>query len=1039
MSPDWKSAWPRGSEWRRWDLQVHTPFSALSNGFGNDLEHYARCLFAAAHEHEVAVIGVTDYFGIDGYRWLVELRKDDVQLRKVLGDELAEASKEILLLPNVELRSREIVRGSDGKDSRVNYHVIFSEELRPDEIDEHFLRQLRFTVQSAPGTADEEFALTTPNLEALGNQLKGEHESFRDRSDLFIGMMNAVVGHEGVTRVLEEQPSRFKDRYLIVVPSDEDLSEISWDGQGHHSRKLLLQKAHMLFSANEGTRQFGLGRRHESPGAFRSEFKSLKPCIHGSDAHSPDELFTSSLGRSTWIRANPTFNGLRQLLYEPEERVYIGREPPPLSRIAENSTKYVAELSFARTAAAVEREAWFSDGVLLNPGLIAIIGNKGSGKSALADVLGLLGDSSSRRYFSFLQEDRFLRPKGGLGSMFEATATWRSGEVVTKDLDAVLDPAMPERIKYIPQNYLETICTELRETSSTEFDKEVEEVIFSHVENPDRLGKQTLQELIDYRTSERESAIALLHSELSGANRAIVDLEARLTSPFKRALESELEQRRAELKAHLEAKPKEVEQPSAESAQDVAAQQELADAVAAIQALDSEIVATRTTLEVAQRKVVAADRLIERMDNLVAQIDRFFHESKGDVAELGLDAEGLVSLTTQRELIVEEQKSVIGERDAARAALDEDVEGSLAHRRAAASKRAEVARAQLDAPNRRYQEYLHRLAIWERRRLELEGDAEQPGTLHGVEARLKALLNVPDELEAHRQLRLKIMRRIYAAKGQLLSDYRELHAPVQDFIQSHPVADEVNALEFTASIAVDGFVEGILGRVHQGRRGSFQGERDGRERLRSLVVNADFDSAAGVQAFIEQIEHAFTHDLRDEAAKEIQVAEQLRQGHSKEALYDFIFGLGYLRPRFALLWRKKPLDQLSPGERGTLLLVFYLLIDRRDLPLMIDQPEENLDNETIALLLVPAVKFAKSHRQIILVTHNPNLAVVCDADQVIHSVIDKVAGNRITYSAGALEDPEITRRVVDVLEGTKPAFDLRDARYEVLERLGVVE
>jgi energy-coupling factor transporter ATP-binding protein EcfA2/predicted ATPase len=1036
MADNWTSAWPRGSEWRRWDLQIHTPFSALNNGFGEDLEEYARVLFKAARDREIAVIGVTDYFGIEGYKWLTELRNDDVRLAEVLGDDLAEASKPVLLLPNVELRSREIVRGTDGKDSRVNFHVIFSEELTPSEIEEDFLRQLRFTAQSAPGTTDEELALTPANLEELGRQLKDQHENFRDRSDLFVGMMNAVVGHEAVTRVLEERPSRFKDRYLIVVPSDEDLSEISWDGQGHHVRKLLLQKAHMLFSANERTREFGLGQRHPSPSTFLSEFKSLKPCIHGSDAHSSDELFVSALGRQTWIRANPTFNGLRQLLYEPEERVYIGAEPPSLARIAENSTKYFADVAFTRTGAAIDGEAWFSGAVGLNPGLIAIIGNKGSGKSALADVLGLLGDSRSRRYFSFLRDDRFLRPKAGLGRMFEATGTWRSDEVLTKQLDAATDPAMPERVKYIPQNYLETICTELRETSSTEFDREVEEVIFSHVEPPERLGKQTLQELIDYRTSERESAISLLRSELSDVNRAIVDLEARLTAPFKRAVESELEQRRAELKAHVQAKPKEVDEPPPNGAVDSSAQQELNEAVSAIESFDEEIAAARATLEATQRKIVAADRLMERMDNLAAQVDRFFQESAADAAELGLVAHELISLEAKRSVVVDAQQSAVVARDSARGSLDESVEASVAYRRAAASVRADVARARLDAPNRLYQEYLHRLAVWERRRGEIEGSAGQAESLRGVEARLVALANVPAELQLQRDLRSEILRRIYAVKEQLLADYRELHAPVQDFIQNHPVANEVNALEFTASITIDGFVDGILERVHHGRRGSFQGEREGRERLRSLVANADFETAVGAEAFAEAIEHAFINDLRDATVKAVRIADQLRQGHSVEELYDFVFGLSYLRPRFQLLWRGKPLDQLSPGERGTLLLVFYLLIDRRDLPLMIDQPEENLDNETIALLLVPAVKYAKNRRQIILVTHNPNLAVVCDADQVIHSVIDKVQGNRITYTSGALEDPEITRRVVNVLEGTKPAFDLRDARYEVLERLG---
>jgi ABC-type lipoprotein export system ATPase subunit len=74
----------------------------------------------------------------------------------------------------------------------------------------------------------------------------------------------------------------------------------------------------------------------------------------------------------------------------------------------------------------------------------------------------------------------------------------------------------------------------------------------------------------------------------------------------------------------------------------------------------------------------------------------------------------------------------------------------------------------------------------------------------------------------------------------------------------------------------------------------------------------------------------------------------------------------------------KDLSLLSPGERGTLLLVFYLLIDKGDIPLVVDQPEGNLDNHTVAKVLVNCIKEARTRRQVFMVTHNPNLAVVCD-------------------------------------------------------------
>jgi len=120
---------------------------------------------------------------------------------------------------------------------------------------------------------------------------------------------------------------------------------------------------------------------------------------------------------------------------------------------------------------------------------------------------------------------------------------------------------------------------------------------------------------------------------------------------------------------------------------------------------------------------------------------------------------------------------------------------------------------------------------------------------------------------------------------------------------------------------------------------------------------------------------------------------------------------------------------LSPGERGNLILIFYLLVDRDDIPLVIDQPEENLDNQTVVRTLVPCMKDAKKRRQIVMVTHNPNLAVVCDAEQVIYAEINKQLDNEVTYISGSIEDPVINKKIVDVLEGTRPAFDKRDSKY----------
>ncbi len=130
------------------------------------------------------------------------------------------------------------------------------------------------------------------------------------------------------------------------------------------------------------------------------------------------------------------------------------------------------------------------------------------------------------------------------------------------------------------------------------------------------------------------------------------------------------------------------------------------------------------------------------------------------------------------------------------------------------------------------------------------------------------------------------------------------------------------------------------------------------------------------------------------------------------------------------MFQETQIEQLSPGQRGALLLIFYLLVDKGRNPIILDQPEENLDNETVVSLLALVLSEAKKFRQIIMVTHNPNLAVFCDAEQIIYSSFDRQNKSRIEYVSGSIENPEINLHVINVLEGTKPAFDNRRIKYQ---------
>ncbi|MGH7872843.1 MAG: hypothetical protein ACREQO_11575 [Candidatus Binatia bacterium] len=440
----------------------------------------------------------------------------------------------------------------------------------------------------------------------------------------------------------------------------------------------------MLFSGNLGTREFGIGKRHPNVQDFKNEFRSLKPCIHGSDSHAYDTLFEPAEQRYLWIKSDPTFEGLRQLLHEPDGRVYIGEEPPFLSLVNEKATKYISSVSFERTEAAKQDEIWFSGDIPLSQGLVAVIGNKGSGKSALADILALLGDTQICKHFSFLNKNRFLTPKLALGDMFRAKVRWHSGRETTRRLSDPVDDIGPEFVKYIPQNYLETICSELDVSNESQFDRELMDVIFSHVSKADRLGKETLPDLIDYLTNEKEERISQLALELSEVNAAIASLEDQLTEEYRRSIEARLEQRRAELIAHDGAEPTEVKEPSTDLQNQAGAEtikKELADLVEDVQRLDGEIIRMQQQLQDTALQVAAAERLLARIDNLERQIQTFHTESIDDGSILGLNTRNLITLSVNRDPIVE-AKTIAEERSRnANVALAVGVAGSLAQRR----------------------------------------------------------------------------------------------------------------------------------------------------------------------------------------------------------------------------------------------------------------------------------------------------------------------------------------------------------------------
>jgi ATPase subunit of ABC transporter with duplicated ATPase domains len=190
--------------------------------------------------------------------------------------------------------------------------------------------------------------------------------------------------------------------------------------------------------------------------------------------------------------------------------------------------------------------------------------------------------------------------------------------------------------------------------------------------------------------------------------------------------------------------------------------------------------------------------------------------------------------------------------------------------------------------------------------------------------------------------------------------------------------------------------------------------------------------AKGIQTALE----SFEGDL----AKEPKELDGLLNTHAnREKVYGWLFDTDHTRLEYSLRYEGTDLQVLSPGTRGIVLLVLYLSMDTEDnRPLIIDQPEGNLDNASVYQSLVPFLRTAKKGRQIILVTHNPNLVVTTDADQVIVARAKRAEDMKhpkITYVAGSLENAGTTEAIreqaVKLLEGGQEPFQKRGNRYDL--------
>jgi hypothetical protein len=416
------------------------------------------------------------------------------------------------------------------------------------------------------------------------------------------------------------------------------------------------------------------------------------------------------------------------------------------------------------------------------------------------------------------------------------------------------------------------------------------------------------------------------------------------------------------------------------------------------------------------------------LENFKRQLQTFTSESQTDFDNIGIKENTVLHVSFDMKPLTDKLVELSEKKTELDHKLTPENASGLIQLKLNIEQKIKQLQEKFDEPNKKFQAFQTAISEWEKKKQIINGSDDTVGSLQYYTCQLQNLDDIPKQLNECQTRRLLKVKEIYEVIRQIADTYRELYAPVNQFITMSLLAQDKFHLNFEVGIVDSGFQEGFFDTVSHGVLGTFCGVVEGHKMLKDILALYDFNTERGVETFLSEIMDALENDKRL-GGKPVKVDDQIRKGKTKLSLYDMIFSLDYIKPRYALKMADKELHQLSPGERGALLLVFYLLIDKGDIPLAIDQPEENLDNQTIYELLVPCIKEAKKHRQIFIVTHNPNLAVVCDAEQIIYADLDKKNNYQMNYLSGAIENPKINKAIVDVLEGTMPAFENRESKY----------
>jgi len=884
-----KILYPRGSEWRKWDLHIHTP---ASYDWDKKCKETVKDIIDKAIAEKLSVIAITDHHTVKGI--------DDV-VKAVNG-------KDLTVLPGVELRTD---KGNKGIhiiglfNSLISSKTIYDKLLCPLNLSEDDVKK------KGNGQICCNFEEACQKIHELGGLIllhAGNKSSSIEQLD------------SDVRAVLK------KDLAFLV-----DIFEVSNEKQVDDYHKIVFPK-------------------------IKREF----PCVITSDACDRSKLKYKNghsievIGKSfTWIKADPTFEGLKQIIYEPRDRVRIQKNnPEPLKSFYSINSLKISNGNINRNLS-IENV-----GIPLNRNLVSVIGGKGSGKTALLDLIancypGKIDLSNKNSFVNRIFDE---------GQDLLASINFLNQENFSKKL-AEAKFVTDSDIEYIPQGQIENKIGNTRE-----FHNFLQNLIFKS----DKVGNSTAY----FEYYENEKNKKEIKQKIEELNQGIFTIETQIKNENIENINRQLKLKETE-KIDIQEK--------INSAKKLFTKEKL-DEVNKLQRELSVFKDRRDKLANLNHLTKGTLEKLTEIENLNKNIEII----KNLANELNLKnvTVGVIEYKTVKDQIENIQK---------KAALELST----------ISKSIEQTQHKIEKLQKNKKEYI----------ILLNKVKEVDVAINLLKSRQKNIV------ELNKSLSEKVEKR-WVLYEQLISTYLLLRRKYKELIGvfSKDAYEILAGIEFKSSLIFDFENFAKIGEDILDLRTVRESKGQKVSLLESELLK---DSINAIEEIIKSESNNskinnLTAIMKQKVYELLKIKKSTR---TNEHLYEWLFG-DYFSLNTEIYFNNIYLEKLSLGQKCTVLLKVYLA--QGENTILIDQPDDNLDNEFIMNELVDAIRKAKLNRQVIIASNNANVVINSDAEQII---VAEYKNGKISYMMGAIEEPIIKEKAIHILEGGRTAFEAREKKY----------